>query len=71
MCDDKVSAGGRLSITTKLTTGDVKGLADLAATAGKRFRTGVVLYQGSTVVPFGDRLWAVPLSATFAAERSG
>jgi predicted AAA+ superfamily ATPase len=63
--------GIEVKAAVKLTTDDVKGLVDLAATAGKRFRAGVVLYQGSTVVPFGDRLWAVPLAAMFAAGRSG
>lgn len=63
--------GIEVKAAVKLTTDDVKGLVDLAATAGKRFHAGVVLYQGSTVVPFGDRLWAVPLAAMFATGRSG
>jgi predicted AAA+ superfamily ATPase len=63
--------GIEVKAAVKLTTDDVKGLVDLAATVGKRFRAGVVLYQGSTVVPFGDRLWAVPLAAMFAIGRSG
>jgi uncharacterized protein len=63
--------GIEVKAAVKLKADDVKGLADLAATAGKRFRAGVVLYQGSTVVPFGDRVWAVPLAAMFAAKRSG
>jgi predicted AAA+ superfamily ATPase len=63
--------GIEVKAAVKLTADDLKGLVDLAATAGTRFRAGVVLYQGSTVVPFGDRLWAVPLAAMFAPAQSG
>ena len=42
---------------------DFRGLRKLAQVAGKRFSHGVVLYDGETVLPFGDRLVAVPLRA--------
>ena len=29
--------------------------------AGKRFKAGVVLYDGEATVPFGDGLYAVPI----------
>ncbi len=29
----------------------------------KRFRAGVLLYEGATIVPFGEQLWAVPVMA--------
>jgi len=58
--------GIEVKAAVKLSAGDFKGLADLAATAGRRFRAGVVLYLGSTIVPFGRNLWAVPVSALFA-----
>jgi predicted AAA+ superfamily ATPase len=38
-----------------------KGLRHLQDTEGDRFLRGVVLYAGREVVPFGDKLWAVPL----------
>jgi len=60
--------GIEVKAAVKLRAEDMKGLTDLAATTGKRFRAGVVLYQGSTIVPFGDRLWAVPLAAMFAGR---
>ena len=59
-------AGIEVKAAVKLHWDDFKGLTDLAETAGKRFRAGVVLYQGPTIVPFGPRLWAVPLAAMFA-----
>ena len=35
----------------------------LAEEAGKRFRRGVLLYQGQSVVPFGKNMHAVPMPA--------
>jgi predicted AAA+ superfamily ATPase len=39
---------------------DFKGLKALSAIAGASFRGGIVLYAGEEVLPFGDKLWAVP-----------
>ena len=61
--------GIEVKAAVKLNSSDFKGLSDLAETTGKRFRAGVVLYRGSTIVPFGDKLWAVPVSALFGEER--
>jgi hypothetical protein len=33
---------------------------------GKRFITGVVLYTGNNLIPFGDQLWLVPLPVLWA-----
>ena len=40
---------------------DFAALQELRDQLGKRFRAGVVLYQGEQVVPFGDKLWLAPL----------
>lgn len=45
---------------------DFKGLRHLAETEPAIFRYGIVLYAGREVVPFGDKLWAVPLSLWWA-----
>lgn len=42
--------------------GDFKGLRKLADACGKNFRLGVVLYDEGKTVPFGDRLFAAPIS---------
>lgn len=42
---------------------DFKGLRHLAEIAGDQFTCGVVLYGGPKIVPFGERLFAVPLNA--------
>jgi hypothetical protein len=39
-----------------------KGLRKLADACGDRFKLGVVLYDGKNTVPFGDRLFAAPIS---------
>lgn len=43
--------------------GDFKGLRAHEAHTGNHFLRGVVLYTGERVVPFGDKQFAVPLSA--------
>lgn len=42
---------------------DFKGLRRLRAQTGGDFITGIVLYDGTHALPFGEGLWAVPLSA--------
>lgn len=46
---------------------DFKGLRHLQETEGAIFQRGIVLYAGREVVPFGEALWAVPLSMWWAA----
>ena len=41
---------------------DFKGLEELQRLAGHDFICGIVLYRGRDVVPFGQNLWAVPVS---------
>ena len=48
---------------------DFKGLRHLQETEAADFQGGIVLYSGREVVPFGDKLWAVPLSVWWAASR--
>jgi predicted AAA+ superfamily ATPase len=48
---------------------DFKGLRHLQETEPAIFQRGIVLYSGREVVPFGEKLWAVPLSIWWAGER--
>lgn len=41
---------------------DFKGLEELQNITGDDFVCGVVLYRGKDVVPFGQNLWAIPIS---------
>lgn len=45
---------------------DFKGLRHLQETECAIFQHGIVMYAGREVVPFGDKLWAVPLSMWWA-----
>jgi len=42
--------------------GDLRGLKKLAGLAGKQFKLGLLLYDGSETLPLGDNIWAAPLS---------
>lgn len=53
----------KASATVK--TADFKGLRKLAGAAGQALRLGVVLYDGTHTVPFGDRLFAAPVSSVW------
>ncbi len=48
---------------------DFKGLRHLQETEPAIFQRGLVLYAGREVVPFGEKLWAVPLSVWWAGAR--
>ncbi len=45
---------------------DFRGLETLAALAGERFIRGVLLFTGTTAVPFGPKLHALPVSQVWA-----
>jgi len=42
-------------------TSDFTALQALRDQLGKLFRAGVVIYVGDQIIPFGDKLWLVPL----------
>jgi predicted AAA+ superfamily ATPase len=45
---------------------DFAALKALRDQIGKQFRAGVVLYLGDQIVPFGDKLWLVPMPVLWA-----
>jgi predicted AAA+ superfamily ATPase len=60
--------GGRLAgIEVKardaISIDDFKGLQELQAKTGEDFVRGIVLYRGRSIIPFGDKLMAVPVDA--------
>lgn len=46
----------------KISPDDFKGLKLLAQNMDQKFIKGIVFYCGSQVVPFGDKLWALPIT---------
>jgi len=45
---------------------DFSGLAHLRDRVGDRLRAGLVVYSGERTLPFGDRLWALPMSGLWS-----
>lgn len=54
--------GVEVKAAGQVQSSDFKGLQELQQHVGEDFRCGVVLYQGMETVPFGEKLWAVPLA---------
>lgn len=61
-------AGVEVKSSATVRAGDFAGLKWLRDETGDDFRAGVVLYPGSTTLPFGDRLWAVPLQTLWQPD---
>lgn len=49
--------------TVSINHGHFKGIKYLQEIAGDRFVAGIVLYAGKHVLPFGNGLWALPISS--------
>ena len=58
--------GIEVKCTHTLQKRDFRGLETLAELTGQRFVRGVVLYMGTTAVPFGKGLYALPVSQLWA-----
>jgi predicted AAA+ superfamily ATPase len=54
--------GLEVKAAATVTVQDFKGLRKVSAATGRAFKAGWVLYDGDKILPFGDRLAAVPLS---------
>ena len=58
-------AGVEVKASGTVRPADFRGLRKLQGALGDRFAGGVVLYDGEATVPFGDRLYGVPLRVLF------
>lgn len=54
--------GVEVRAAASVSSSDFTGLRAIAEAVGSRFVRGIVLYAGPQVIPFGERLHAVPLS---------
>ena len=54
--------GVEIKAAATVNSTDLRGLRKLEKAAGKHFVRGIVLYDGESCVPFGDRFHAVPIS---------
>ena len=64
--NDGEIAGIEVKAATTVKSRDFAGLRTLAEACKDRFAYGVVLYDGTEYVPFGDKLAAAPLSSLWA-----
>lgn len=61
--------GIEIKAASSVHDGDFRGLKRLREMLGPRFHSGIVLYDGENVLPFGDRFLAVPISALWAGSK--
>lgn len=61
--------GVEVKASSSVGTKDFQGLSWLRESVGARFRAGVVLYLGDTLLPFGPDLWACPVTALWQPAR--
>ncbi len=59
-------AGVEVKTSATVTASDFAALQALRDFLGKRFRAGIVLYGGDHAVPFGEKLWLVPIHLLWA-----
>lgn len=55
-------AGVEVKASATITTRDFKGLNKLQGACGNQFAAGVVFYDGQDILPFGPKLYALPIS---------
>lgn len=58
--------GVEVKATVSVNKRHFKGLEFLKDAAKERFVAGIVLYAGKHALPFGDNLWALPISALWS-----
>ena len=64
--DDGAVVGIEVKASATVAERDFGGLRKLAHACGDRCKLGLVLYDGETAVPFGERLFAAPISALWS-----
>ena len=54
-------AGVEVKASATVGTSDFAALQELRDQLGKKFLSGIVLYTGDRIIPFGEKLWLAPL----------
>lgn len=55
--------GIEVKASATVNSSDFGGLTEIKSLLGKKFVRGIVMYAGNNTVPFGENLYAVPISA--------
>jgi uncharacterized protein len=58
--------GVEIKASASLSRQDFRGLEELRDSRGEDFAAGVVIHAGEQTLPFGDRMWALPVSALWS-----
>ena len=58
--------GIEVKASANVSAGDFSGLKALADATGARFLRGIVFYMGEKLLPFGDKLYALPISSLWS-----
>lgn len=61
-------AGVEVKLSSTPTARHAQHLVTLRDRLGARFRTGLVVHAGAQLLPLGDRIWAVPVSALWRSD---
>jgi len=59
-------AGIEIKLSSVIRSDDIRGLKALQDTAKKAFFKGVILYMGNRVLPLGEKISAIPISAVWS-----
>ncbi|MDR2578967.1 MAG: ATP-binding protein [Chitinispirillales bacterium] len=59
-----------VKLDSSLNSKDFKNLELCRDTIDDKFKKGIVVYTGDSLVPFGDKLWAVPVSYLWDKQKS-
>ena len=64
-------AGIEVKAAATVTHRDFKGLNRIKDACGQQFTVGIVLYDGEHILPFGEKLFAVPINALIPLDNRG
>jgi len=64
--EHNATIGIEVKASATVTASDFKGIRKLRNICGDDLKLGVVLYDGAAIVPFGDRMFAAPISCLWA-----
>lgn len=62
---DKCIVGIEIKSSNSISANDFKGLQHLAEMTSKKFHRGVVLYTGEKIIPFGEKMIALPVNCLY------
>ncbi len=62
---DKRVVGIEVKAASRIGAEDFKGLKNLAEISGEQFYRGIVLYTGDKIIPFGQKLLAMPVTSLY------